>query len=78
VVGALYVAHGIAGFMLGVTMPDARHRGYWAAMARHRLRTVPDLPAAGLFSDMSRPGAQRSLGFLPITRFTLWTRPRPH
>jgi hypothetical protein len=77
VVGGVCVAHGIAGFMLGVTMPHARHRGYWAAMARHRLRACPDLPAAGVFSDMSRPGAERLLGFLPITRFTLWTRRRP-
>jgi hypothetical protein len=36
----------------------------------------PGLPAVGVFSDMSRPGAE-ALGFLPITRFTLWHRPRP-
>jgi hypothetical protein len=34
------------------------------------------LPAVGVFSDMSRPSAE-ALGFLPITRFTLWHRPRP-
>ena len=36
----------------------------------------PDLPAVGVFSDMSRPPAE-ALGFLPVTRFTLWHRPRP-
>jgi hypothetical protein len=36
----------------------------------------PVLPAVGIFSDMSRPSAE-ALGFLPITRFTLWHRPRP-
>jgi hypothetical protein len=36
----------------------------------------PTHDALGVFSDMSRPGAE-ALGFLPITRFTLWHRPRP-
>jgi hypothetical protein len=29
----------------------------------------------GVFSDMSRSPAE-ALGFLPVTRFTLWQRPR--
>jgi hypothetical protein len=49
---------------------------YWAAMAGVRLVDAPGLPAVGVFSDMSRPSAE-ALGFLPITRFTLWRRPRP-
>ena len=48
----------------------------WAAMAGVRLLEEPGLPAVGVFSDMSRPSAE-ALGFLPITRFTLWHRPRP-
>jgi hypothetical protein len=36
----------------------------------------PDLPAVGVFGDMSGPPAE-ALGFLPVTRFTLWHRPRP-
>jgi hypothetical protein len=36
----------------------------------------PGLPAVGIFSDMSRPSAE-AIGFLPLTRFTLWHRPRP-
>ena len=38
----------------------------------------PDRWAAGVFSDYSRPGAE-SIGFVPIARFTLWSRaPRNH
>jgi hypothetical protein len=65
----------VAAFSLGVTLPEARRRGYWAAMAGVRLADEPDLPAVGVFSDMSRSPAE-ALGFLPVTRFTLWHRPR--
>jgi hypothetical protein len=33
-----------------------------------------DLPAVAYTSDFSRPGFER-LGYLPITRLTLWWRP---
>jgi hypothetical protein len=75
-VGSLFVDSGLAAFSLGVTLPEARRRGYWAAMAGVRLLEEPGLPAVGVFSDMSRPSAE-ALGFVPITRFTLWHRPRP-
>jgi hypothetical protein len=74
--GTLFVDAGVAAFSLGVTLPEARRRGYWAAMAGVRLLEEPDLPAVGIFSDMSRPPAE-ALGFLPLLRFTLWHRPRP-
>jgi hypothetical protein len=73
--GTLFVAFGVAAFSLGVTLPEARRRGYWAAMAGVRLADEPGLPAVGVFSDMSRSPAE-ALGFLPVTRFTLWHRPR--
>ena len=73
--GSLFVDAGVAAFSLGVTLPSARRRGYWAAMAGVRLVEASGLPVVGVFSDMSRPGAE-ALGFLPITRFTLWHRPR--
>lgn len=75
VIGSLFTDAGIGNLTLGATLPDARRRGYWAAMAHRRLATLPELPAAALFSDMSRPGAE-ALGFLPIVRFTLWRRAR--
>lgn len=74
-IGGLFIAFGLAWLTLGVTLPRARHQGWWTAMARHRLLVAPELPAASLFSDMSRPTAQ-TLGFLPISRFTLWHRQR--
>lgn len=76
VAGSLFVDAGIRHLTLGATLPQARLQGYSTAMACRRLRVRPDLPAAALFSDMSRPGAE-ALGFLPILRFTLWHRPRP-
>jgi hypothetical protein len=45
-------------------------------LLRRRLVDAPGLPVVEVFSDMSRPGAE-ALGFLPITRFTLWHPPRP-
>lgn len=74
VIGSLFTEVGIAHLTLGATLPEGRRRGYWTAMALVRLATT-ELPAAALFSDMSRSGAQR-LGFLPIIRFTLWRRSR--
>ena len=75
-VGARHTAHGLVVLALGATLPDARHRGCWAAMVRSRLAAVPDLPAVALFGDDSRPGAERLFGFFLITRFTLWVRRR--
>lgn len=73
---ALHIEHGIAGFALGATLPDARRQGLWYALVRERLLECPDLVAASVFSSMSRPGAEL-VGFLPIGRWTLWRRPRP-
>lgn len=75
-IGTLFVDLGLANFYLGVTLPEARRRGYWQAMAAHRIAEAPpDHPLAAVFSDLSRPGAQ-ALGFWPLARFTLWTRDR--
>lgn len=75
-IGTLFTDDGVGCFALGVTRPEARHRGHWWAHALHRLRAAPDVWMTGVFSDDSRPGAER-LGFLPVLRFTLWARPRP-
>lgn len=71
---ASYVAAGLHVLIMGVVLPQARRRGYWETLLRTRLEAYPDLPSASLFSDMSRPGAQRH-GYRPISRWTLWTRP---
>ena len=56
--GTLFVDAGVAAFSLGVTLPEARRRGYWAAMAGVRLLEAPDLPAVGIFSP--RPATATS------------------
>jgi hypothetical protein len=75
-VGTSFVSHGIGSFALGVTLPEARRRHHWLRHAVERLRHSPDVWMTGVFSDFSRPGAER-IGFVPILRFTLWSRPRP-
>lgn len=74
-VGTLFTSHGFAQFALGVTLPAARGRGIWYGLVRERLLAASDVLTGSLFSDDSRPGVEK-LGFLPITRFTLWHRPR--
>lgn len=73
-IGTSYVVHGMNVFMLGVTLPSHRGRGAWDALARRRLAAFPGLPAAAIVSDLSRSPAQR-LGFLPLQRWTVWSRP---
>lgn len=74
-IGTLFVSHGLAQLALGVSRPEARGRGFWYGLVRERLLAEPDLISGGVFSDDSRPGMER-LGYLPITRFTLWQRAR--
>lgn len=74
-VSAHFVEHGLASLAFGATLPAARGRGHWARHARARLRALPDLWHAGIFSDFSRPLAE-AIGFVPIVRFTLWFHSR--
>jgi hypothetical protein len=73
--GALFVEHDLAQLALAATLPEARGHGAWYALVRARLLAGGDLMSAGIFGDLSRPGIER-LGYLPITRFTLWRRDR--
>lgn len=75
-IGTSFVEHGIASFALAVTKPEARRLHHWQRHAVERLRHTPDVWTTGVFSDHSRPGAEQ-IGFIPITRLTLWSRPRP-
>jgi hypothetical protein len=72
---AQFVARGVAGFAMGVTLPAHRGRGYWARQVALRLRAEPTRWHVGVFSDHSRRGAERA-GFVPVVRHTLWHRPR--
>jgi hypothetical protein len=68
---ASHAAHGVINLCLAATLPAARRRGVWRALVAARCADTPDLPAVAFTSDYSRPGFLR-MGFLPITRFTLW------
>jgi hypothetical protein len=46
----------------------------WEALVWARVGSAPDLPAVAYTSDDSRPGFRR-MGFLVVSRFTLWARP---
>ena len=70
-VAASHTAHGVVNLCLAATLPTARRRGVWHALVATRCAGTPDLAAAAFTSDYSRPGFLR-MGFLPITRFTLW------
>lgn len=70
----VYVGHGVANLCMAATLPAARRRGVWEALVWERVASAPDQPAAAYTSDASRPGFVR-MGFLPLTRFTLWHRP---
>jgi len=69
--GAGYAAHGVVNLCGAATLPAARRRGVWGALVRARIDDAPDLPAVAFTSDYSRPGFDH-LGFLVVTRFTLW------
>jgi hypothetical protein len=70
---ASHAAHGVLNLCMAATLPAARRRGVWEALARTRLAEAPHLPAAATTSDYSRKGFEK-LGFLPVARFTLWAR----
>jgi len=73
-IGSSHVAHGVVNLCLAATLPTARRRGAWESLVWARIDDGPGLPAAAITSDDSRPGFVR-MGFLPVTRFTLWLRP---
>jgi hypothetical protein len=73
--GWVQIHGGLAVLVLGATLPRFRGSGCWSTMVRRRLEAAGDLPSASIFSDLSRPIAERH-GFLPMVRFTLWSRGR--
>jgi hypothetical protein len=68
---ASYEAHGLLNLCMAATLPAARRQGVWSALAHTRLAQAPHLPAAATTSDYSRKGFEK-LGFLPVTRLTMW------
>ena len=73
---AAFVEAGIVDVTLVGTVPGARRRGYGAALTWRATLADPSLPALLLATDEGRPHYER-MGFLPLFRFTLWSRERP-
>ncbi len=69
------VSDGVVGVHMVATLPEARGRGYGAAITAHAAHCQPKLPAVLQSSDMGRPVYLR-LGFTIATRFSLWYHPR--
>jgi hypothetical protein len=68
-----HVSHGVVNLCTAATLPAARRKGVWGALVRARMADGPELPAVAYTSDFSRPGFVH-MGFLPLTRFTMWSR----
>lgn len=75
-VSSAFVEHGLCYVPLVATIPTARGRGIGTALTWRATLADPALPAALLSSDEGRPVYER-IGYLPITRLTLWYRMRP-
>lgn len=75
-VSSAFVEHGLSYVPLVATLPTARGRGVGTALTWRATLADPSLPAALLSSDDGRPVYER-MGYLPITRLTLWYRLRP-
>ena len=71
---AAYEAAGVVGVNFVSTLPHERRRGYGEAVTWRATTADPDLPAVLLASDPGRPVYTR-MGYLPVTRFSLWIRP---
>lgn len=74
--GAAVMESGITDITMIVTLPEARGRGFGTAMTQHAALAEPGQISALLSSDDGRSVYER-IGFIPITRFTLWHHPRP-
>lgn len=57
------------------TRPEHRGRGFGAAITAAAMAAAPGLPAGLVSSDLGR-GVYEGLGFLPLTRYTLWVGQR--
>jgi hypothetical protein len=71
---AAFDAHGVVNLCFAATLDAGRRRGVWSALVWARVSQAPDQPSVAFTSDSSRPGFVK-MGFLPMTRFTLYVRP---
>jgi hypothetical protein len=74
---ATFLAAGINDVTLVATVPEARGRGYGAALAWRATLADPALPALLIASTEGRAIYER-MGYVSLFRFTLWSRDRSH
>jgi len=67
------VAHGVALVEFVATLEGARGKGFGAMVTQAAGLVDPTVPAVLIASDLGRPVYER-LGFLPVSRWTLWMR----
>jgi hypothetical protein len=68
---AAYVTDAVALIEMVAVLPEARNGGVGAAMTAAATLTEPTRPAVLIASDLGRPTYDR-LGYLPLTRYSLW------
>jgi hypothetical protein len=73
---ATFVADGINNVTMVATVPDARRRGYGAAVTWNATLADPALPAMLIATEDGRPVYER-MGYSTVSHFTLWSRDRP-
>jgi GNAT superfamily N-acetyltransferase len=71
---AAHVAAGVNCVEMVATLDGHRGRGYGAAVTWAATTADPTLPAVLIASDPGRPVYER-LGYLALTRWTMWLRP---
>lgn len=72
---AAFVAAGIVNVTLVGTIPEARRRGYGAALTWRATLADSTLPATLIATDAGRPVYER-MDYLPLFRFAVWSRER--
>ena len=73
---ATFVAVGINNVTLVGTVPEARRRGYGAAMTWRATLADPTLPALLIATDAGR-AVYEQIGDMSLFRFAVWSRERP-
>jgi hypothetical protein len=73
---ATFVAAGISDVTVVGTVPEARRRGYGAALTWRATLAEPELPALLLATDEGR-AVYEGMGYISLFRFTVWSRERP-
>ena len=73
---ATFVSAGLNDVTIVGTVPEARRRGYGAALTWRATLADPALPGLLLATDEGRPVYER-IGYTPLVRFAVWSRDRP-